>query len=133
MVVTATATASKVDAVAQSRRSDVALTTATATFLALKIAESNIKAAIAGKTNRRHFDNFVFDVFAESDYEPKALTPRRRRHQRTLSNSVLGLHGLRDFLLWKDRKRSCTMTGLGFRRKSYHWLNAAVGTNHRLT
>jgi hypothetical protein len=69
MVVTATATASKVDAVAQSRRSDAALTTATATFLALKIAESNIKAAIAGKTNKRPFDNFVFDVFAESDCE----------------------------------------------------------------
>ena len=63
---TATATASKVDAVTQSRRSDAALTTATATFLALKIAESNIKAAIAGKTNKRPFDNFVF---AESDCE----------------------------------------------------------------
>jgi hypothetical protein len=61
-----TATASKVDAVAQSRRSDAALTTATATFLALKIAESNIKAAIASKTNKRPFGNFVF---AESDRE----------------------------------------------------------------
>lgn len=65
MVVTAIATASKVDAVAQSR-SDAALTTATATFLALKIAESNTKAAIAGKTNKRPFDD---SVFAESDYE----------------------------------------------------------------
>jgi hypothetical protein len=55
MVVTATATASKVDAVAQSRRSDAALTTAAATFLALKIAESNIKAVIADKTNKTSF------------------------------------------------------------------------------
>ena len=69
MVVTATAPASKVAAVAQSRRSDAALTTATATFLVLKIAESNIKAAIAGKTNKRPFDNFFFDIFAESDCE----------------------------------------------------------------
>jgi hypothetical protein len=36
------------------------------TFLALKIVESNVKAAIAGKTNKRPF---VFDAFAESDYE----------------------------------------------------------------
>jgi hypothetical protein len=64
---TATATASKVDAVAQCRCSDAALTTTTATFLALKIVESNITAAIAGKTNKRPFDNFLFDVFAESD------------------------------------------------------------------
>jgi hypothetical protein len=69
VVVTATATASKLDVVAQSRRSDAALTTATATPLALKIAESNIKVAIAGKTNKRPFDVFVFDVFAESDCE----------------------------------------------------------------
>jgi hypothetical protein len=79
MVVTATATASKVDAVAQSRRSDAALTTATATFLALKIAESNIKAAIAGKTNKRPFDNFVFDVFAESDCEDDKTNEGCRR------------------------------------------------------
>ena len=68
MVATATVTTSKMDAAARSRP-DAALTTAMTTFLALKIAESNVKAAIAGKTNKRPFDNFVFDAFAESDYE----------------------------------------------------------------
>jgi hypothetical protein len=41
----------------------------TAAPLALEIADSDVESPNAGKTHKRPFDEFIFDVFAESDDE----------------------------------------------------------------
>jgi hypothetical protein len=63
------ATASDVDGVAQSRRSDAALITVAAASLALKITDCDVEAGVAGKTKKRPCVDFIFDVFAKSESE----------------------------------------------------------------
>ena len=89
--VAVTVTASDVDGVAQSRHSDAGhatLTTTAAASLALKIADRDVEAGVAGKTDKRSFDDFIFNVFAESESESEneptaaAAVGRRKRSRR---------------------------------------------------
>lgn len=92
------ATASGVDGVAQSRRSDAAhaaLTTAAVASLAPKIADRYVEAGVAGKTKKGPFDDFIFDVFAESESknEPTAAAVgcrKRSRHTNAVANDIVG-------------------------------------------
>jgi hypothetical protein len=93
------ATASDVDGVAQSRpdAAHAALITMAAASLDLKITDCDVEAGVAGKTKKRPYVDFIFDVFAESESEnenePTAAAAvgcrKRSRHNNTVTNYIV--------------------------------------------
>jgi hypothetical protein len=76
------AVAATMDGVAQSRRSDAAhaLTTAAAASLALKIADRDVEAGVAGVTKKRPFNESESE--SESKNQPAAATVGCRKRSR---------------------------------------------------
>jgi len=76
----------------ESEHDEQALATATAASLALKIADSNIKAAIAGTTNNRFADGLIFDVFESDDEDDKTDEAAAAAASSTTSSTTVNQH-----------------------------------------
>lgn len=62
--------------------------------LAPKITDRDVEARVAGKTKKRPFDDFIFDVFAESENEnePTAAAVgcrKRSRRNNAVTNDIV--------------------------------------------